>query len=148
MVRTQSLIVGKSFVRKTLDAYLKNPNGSFARRANSFLTRNGFDLDRILVEQGTGPETDRLLRYFANISQGSYTIDQVPLFIDMPEGRFLLKYQKFSTQVMRMSWKNTFEPLFKAMTGKGKKFRYRIRRASLSTNYCKPKRRSLETIAA
>jgi hypothetical protein len=119
MVRTQSLIVGKSFVRKTLDAYLKNPNGSFARRANSFLTRNGFDLDRILVEQGTGPETDRLLRYFANISQGSYTIDQVPLFIDMPEGRFLLKYQKFSTQVMRMSWKNTFEPLFKAMTGKG-----------------------------
>jgi hypothetical protein len=119
MVRTQSLIVGKSFVRKTLDAYLKNPNGSFARRATSFLTRNGFDLDRILVEQGTGPETDRLLRYFANISQGSYTIDQVPLFIDMPEGRFLLKYQKFSTQVMRMSWKNTFEPLFKAMTGKG-----------------------------
>jgi hypothetical protein len=93
--------------------------GSFASRASAWITRNNFDLDKLIVENGTGPETDRLLRYFANISQGSYTIDQVPIFIDTPAGRFLLKYQKFSTQVMRMTWKNTFEPLFKAMTAKG-----------------------------
>jgi hypothetical protein len=118
MIRTQSLIIGKSFVRNALNAFTNSPNSQFARRSQAWLSRNGFDIDKLIVESGTGQETDRVLRYFANISQGSYTIDQVPLFIDMPIGRFLFKYQKFSTQVMRMSWKNTFEPLFKAMTGK------------------------------
>jgi hypothetical protein len=119
MVRTQSFIIGKAFLNSTISAYAKNPNGSYARRAAFFLSRNNFDLDKLIVEQGAGPETSRLLRYFANISQGSYTADQVPVFIDNPIGKFLFKYQKFSTQVMRMAWKNTFEPLFKAMTGKG-----------------------------
>lgn len=119
MIRAQSLIVGKAFVRNTLNAFKADPRGSFARRASAWITRNNFDLDKLIVENGTGPETDRILRYFANISQGSYTIDQVPIFIDTPIGRFLFKYQKFSTQVMRMTWKNTFEPLLKAMTGKG-----------------------------
>ncbi len=119
MIRTQSLIIGKSFVRNALNAFTTDPRSSFARRASVWMTRNGFDLDKLIVENGSGPETDRILRYFANISQGSYTIDQVPIFIDTPIGRFLFKYQKFSTQVMRMSWKNTFEPLLKAMTGKG-----------------------------
>jgi hypothetical protein len=119
MIRTQSLIIGKSFVRNALNSFKTDPNGQFARRSQAWLSRNGFDIDKLIVEEGVGQETDRVLRYFSNIAQGSYTIDQVPIFIDMPVGRFLFKYQKFSTQVMRMSWKNTFEPLFKAMTGKG-----------------------------
>jgi hypothetical protein len=118
MIRTQSFIIGKSFLRNTLNENLKNPKGAFARRSRAWLTRNNFDLDKLVVEEASGPETDRLLRYFANISQGSYTVDQVPIFIDMPIGRFLFKYQKFSTQVMRATWKNTFEPAWKAVTGR------------------------------
>jgi hypothetical protein len=118
MVRTQSYIIGKSFLRSALKENLNNPKGSYARRARAWLTRNNFDLDKLVVENGDGPETNRLLRYFANISQGSYTVDQVPAYIDMPVGKFLFKYQKFSTQVMRMAWKNTFEPAWKAATGR------------------------------
>jgi GNAT superfamily N-acetyltransferase len=118
MVRTQSMIIGKSFLRKTLSSLSKNPNSSFSKQALTWLNRNNIDADKLIVEQGTGPETDKLLRYFANISQGSYTIAQTPIFIDTPIGRFLFKYQKFSTQVMRQSWKNTFEPAWKAVTNK------------------------------
>jgi len=118
MIRTQSFIIGKSFLRKALDSNRKNPNSSFAKRSRAWLTRNRFDLDKLIVEEGTGPETDKLLRYFANIAQGSYTITQVPIFIDTPIGKFLFKYQKFSTQVMRMAWKNTFEPAFRAAINK------------------------------
>ena len=118
MVRTQSMIIGKSFLRKTLSSLSKNPNSSFSKQALTWLNRNNIDADKLIVEQGTGPETDRLLRYFANISQGSYTISQTPIFTDTPIGRFLFKYQKFSTQVMRQSWKNTFEPAWKAVTNK------------------------------
>jgi hypothetical protein len=75
-------------------------------------------LDKLIVEQGNGPETDKLLRYFANISQGSYTITQVPIFIDTPIGKFLFKYQKFSTQVMRSTWMNTFKPALDAVLNK------------------------------
>jgi hypothetical protein len=118
MVRTQSMIIGKSFLRKTLSSLSKNPNSSFSKRALTWLNRNNIDADKLIVEKGSGPETDKLLRYFANISQGSYTIAQTPIFIDTPIGRFLFKYQKFSTQVMRQSWKNTFEPAWKAVTNK------------------------------
>jgi hypothetical protein len=118
MVRTQSMIIGKSFLRKTLSSLSKNPNSSFSKRSLAWLNRNNIDADKLIVEQGTGPETDKLLRYFANISQGSYTIAQTPIFIDTPIGRFLFKYQKFSTQMMRQSWKNTFEPAWKAVTNK------------------------------
>jgi hypothetical protein len=118
MVRTQSMIIGKSFLRKTLSSLSKNPNSSFSKRSLAWLNRNNIDADKLIVEQGTGPETDKLLRYFANISQGSYTIAQTPIFTDTPIGRFLFKYQKFSTQVMRQSWKNTFEPAWKAVTNK------------------------------
>ncbi len=118
MVRTQSMIIGKSFLRKTLSSLSKNPNSSFSKRALTWLNRNNIDADKLIVEKGSGPETDKLLRYFANISQGSYTISQTPIFTDTPIGRFLFKYQKFSTQVMRQSWKNTFEPAWKAVTNK------------------------------
>jgi len=118
MVRTQSMIIGKSFLKKTLSSLSKNPNSSFSKRSLAWLNRNSIDADKLIVEQGTGPETDKLLRYFANISQGSYTIAQTPIFTDTPIGRFLFKYQKFSTQVMRQSWKNTFEPAWKAVTNK------------------------------
>jgi hypothetical protein len=118
MVRTQSMIIGKSFLRKTLSSLSKNPNSSFSKRSLAWLNRNNLDADKLIVEQGVGPETDKLLRYFANISQGSYTIAQSPIFTDTPIGRFLFKYQKFSTQVMRQSWKNTFEPAWKAVTNK------------------------------
>jgi hypothetical protein len=118
MVRTQSMIIGKSFLRKTLSSLSKNPNSSFSKRSLAWLNRNNIDADKLIVEQGAGPETDKLLRYFANISQGSYTIAQTPIFTDTPIGRFLFKYQKFSTQVMRQSWKNTFEPAWKAVTNK------------------------------
>ena len=119
MIRTQSLIIGKSFLRKMLSSFAKNPDSSYSRQASTFLSRNNFDIDKLLVEQGSGPETDRLMRYYANISQGSYTITQNPIFIDTPIGKFLFKYQKFSTQVMRQAWKNTFEPAWKAVTFKG-----------------------------
>ena len=119
MIRTQSLIIGKSFLRKMLSSFAKNPDSSFSKQASTFLSRNNFDIDKLLVEQGSGPETDRLMRYYANISQGSYTITQNPIFIDTPIGKFLFKYQKFSTQVMRQAWKNTFEPAWKAVTFKG-----------------------------
>ena len=118
IVRTQSMIIGKSFLRKTLSSLSKNPNSTFSKRSLAWLNRNNIDADKLIVEQGAGPETDKLLRYFANISQGSYTIAQTPIFTDTPIGRFLFKYQKFSTQVMRQSWKNTFEPAWKAVTNK------------------------------
>jgi hypothetical protein len=119
MIRTQSLIIGKSFLRKTLSSFAQNPNSSFSKQASTWLSRNNFDIDKLLVEQGSGPETDKLMRYFATASQGGYTISQTPIFIDTPTGKFLFKYQKFSTQVMRQAWKNTFEPAWKSVTFKG-----------------------------
>jgi len=41
----------------------------------------------------------------------------VPIYVDTPEGRFLFKYQKFTTQVTRMFWQNMLKPFVASIVG-------------------------------
>ena len=53
------------------------------------------------------------------MTQGSYRIDQTPVFVDSPIGKFLFKYQKFGTQLSRMFWINHLKPFIDSITKGG-----------------------------
>lgn len=117
VVRSHNLLTARSFLRDALTAWNRDVTSGKSLKAIAWLQRNGFDYRTLLVEGMTGPETDRFLRYAVNEVQGSYRIDQVPTFMDEPLGRFLLKYQKFSTQVVRMLVKNHLAPFVESIKG-------------------------------
>lgn len=110
--RTHAMLAGKHFLLDALRAMNKDRFSRKAKLAAAFLQRNGFDVDQLLAENGdtTKPETERWMRYAANLTQFSYKIDQAPVWIDEPMGRFLFKYQKFGTQINRLFWQQILKP--------------------------------------
>lgn len=74
------------------------------------IQEHGFDYRRLVAEGGEGIYTDRYIRYMSNLTQGSYKVDQVPIHLDTPTGRFFFKYVKFITQVSRMWYKDFYRP--------------------------------------
>jgi len=117
--RVHSMLVGKHFLHDSIKAINANPRSRKSRLALAFLQRNGFDADTLLAEsareEGERPETDRFLRYASNLTQGSYKIDQTPVFVDEPIGKFLFKYQKFGTQINRVFYQQVLRPFVQSV---------------------------------
>lgn len=86
--------------------------------------RHGIDTNRLIAENGDGPETRKLYRKQVKMTQGSYRIDQTPVFVDSPIGKFLFKYQKFGTQLSRLFWINHLKPFVESITKGGETVTY------------------------
>ena len=115
--RAYNMLVAKHYLRDSLKAWNDNITSRKSKLAVAWMQRNGFDYRDLLREDGDGPATEKFLRTAVNQTQGSYRIDQTAVFIDEPLGRFLLKYQKFSTQVFRMFVKNHLQPFMDSIKG-------------------------------
>ncbi|MBK5942696.1 LPD23 domain-containing protein [Halorhodospira halophila] len=109
-IRSHAMLTAKAFLDQSLALWNRNPSSKRSLRHIAFFQREGFDYRRLLEENGEGPETDRFLRKGVNLTQGSYRVNQVPVFTDTPAGRFLFKYQKFGTQLSRMFWRHHLKP--------------------------------------
>lgn len=124
-IRTHNMVVGKAFLREALHEFSNSPGGKKAAQFAKWMQQNGFNPDDLVRENGQGAETDRFIRYTINLTQGSYRIDQTPLFVDSTIGKFLFKYQKFGTQLSRMFWTNHLKPFVESING-GQQVDYEI----------------------
>jgi GGDEF domain-containing protein len=131
IIRSTAMVAAKLQLADALKAWNQNIHGAESKKYIAFMQRNRIDADKLMAENGEGDETSRYLRLMVNIPQGSYRADQVPLYVDNKIGRFLFKYQKFTTQVSRMFWQNHLQPFVKSLAGgekitvKGKQERVR-----------------------
>ena len=117
IIRATAMIASQYQLQDALHHWNHKPNGGQARLYRQIMEKNGLDVGKLLRENGSGEETGKLMRKMVNIPQGSYRIDQTPLYVDTQLGRFFFKYQKFSTQVSRMFWMNHLKPYMEAKTG-------------------------------
>jgi hypothetical protein len=123
LIRATAFVSAKGQLNDALNVWANDPTGSDAGKYNAFMERNRIDKDALIREQGIGEETAKYLRLMVNIPQGSYKIDQTPIYVDTPAGRFFFKYQKFGTQVSRMFWEQNLQPMLDAMSGKSEESR-------------------------
>lgn len=117
IIRTWGMVGAQYQLQDAIGAHKKNPTGTLAGKYRALMERNGIDYEKVMAEGGSGDETAKYLRKMVNIPQGSYRIDQTPMYVDTRVGRFLFKYQKFGTQVSRMFWMNYLKPFMDAKTG-------------------------------
>lgn len=110
VIRATGMIAARAQLMDALHAWNKRPHSRDARTYRKFMERNRIDVAKLLRENGKGEETARYLRLMVNIPQGSYRVDQTPLYVDTPMGRFFFKYQKFGTQVSRLFWQQKLKP--------------------------------------
>ncbi len=123
-IRTHAMVTQKHMLRDALKHWNKKTDSRKSLRYMAWYQRYGFDTNKLLAENGEGPETNRLLRMSVNLTQGSYKVNQVPVFVDSPIGRFLFKYQKFGTQLSRMFWLNALKPFVDSIHKGGETVRY------------------------
>lgn len=110
IVRASAMLAARSWLNDSLKAVNANPNSKRAKKFYTWVNRENLDANALILENGAGPETDKYMRRAVNVSQGSYQIDMTPVFIDTPAGRFLLKYQKFGTQINRFFYRHFLKP--------------------------------------
>ncbi|WP_332399316.1 hypothetical protein [Vibrio metschnikovii] len=123
-IRTHSHVIAKNMLRESLAAWNQQIDSKKSLKEMAWYQRNGFDVDTLIAENGQGPETNRFYRKVVNTTQGSYRIDQTPIFVDSPIGKFLFKYQKFGTQLSRMFWINHLKPFIDSVTKGGETIKY------------------------
>ena len=109
-VRATTMLAARGKLMEGLRANNTNPSSSKARWVFDFAKRENLDANKLVMENGAGPETGKFLRKAVNVPQGSYRIDMTPIYVDQPLGRFLFKYQKFGTQLTRMFWRHHLQP--------------------------------------
>ena len=109
-VRATTMLAARGKLMDGLRANNTNPSSSKARWVFDFAKRENLDANKLVMENGAGPETGKFLRKAVNVPQGSYRIDMTPIYVDQPLGRFLFKYQKFGTQLTRMFWRHHLQP--------------------------------------
>ncbi|MCC5904024.1 MAG: hypothetical protein JJT87_19105 [Halomonas sp.] len=114
IIRATGMIAARAQLMDALHAWNKRPHSRDARTYRKFMERNRIDVAKLLRENGKGEETGRYLRLMVNIPQGSYRVDQTPIYVDTPMGRFFFKYQKFGTQVSRLFWQQKLKPMMDA----------------------------------
>jgi mRNA-degrading endonuclease RelE of RelBE toxin-antitoxin system len=110
IVRATAMLAARGFLDNSLRAVNRNPASAKAKKFTEYVKRENLDLDKLILENGAGPETDRFMRRSVNVAQGSYEIDMTPVFVDTNIGRFLFKYQKFGTQINRFFYRNFLKP--------------------------------------
>lgn len=114
IIRATGMIAARAQLMDALHAWNKRPHSRDSRTYRKFMERNRIDVAKLLRENGKGEETARYLRLMVNIPQGSYRVDQTPVYVDTPMGRFFFKYQKFGTQVSRLFWQQKVKPMMDA----------------------------------
>lgn len=126
LIRLHAFLASSRKLDKAIDRWKEDGfDSKEGKKEAVWFARNGFDPARLVAEaemgytresgRRTGPEIDRFLRYGVNLTQGSYRVDQVPLWAETPTGRFLFKYWKFANQLSRMFNNNHLEPFVKAL---------------------------------
>lgn len=119
-IRSTAMVAAKYQLQDALSAWNKDVNSAKSKVYIRNFTKNGIDWKQLARENGSGEETGKYLRKMVNIPQGSYKIDQTPLYVDTRAGRFFFKYQKFGTQVSKMFYDNFFHPFMKAKDPKAR----------------------------
>lgn len=118
IIRATAMIAARRQLNDALKTWnTKGLDNAKAKKYLAFMSRNGIDAKKLIIENGEGEETAKYLRRMVNIPQGSYKVDMVPIYVDTPEGRFFFKYQKFTTQVTRMFWQNMLRPFVASIKG-------------------------------
>jgi hypothetical protein len=115
-IRASGMLAARAKLMDSIAANNKNPSSTKARWVYDFSKREGLNAEELIKENGQGPETAKFLRKAVNVPQGSYRIDMTPVYVDVPLGRFLFKYQKFGTQLTRMFWKHHLQPFIEKPT--------------------------------
>ena len=105
------MLAARSRLNSFLNDVRSGSENDAVKRFREWIKRENLDVDALILEDGAGKETERFMRRAVNVPQGSYSIDMTPVFIDSAAGRFLLKYQKFGTQVNRFFY-NHFLKVF------------------------------------
>lgn len=121
--RIGTLIVARAELQ---DALLREKNGSRKASQRLFkdrLEREGIDWDKLKAEGGEingdpNSETAKYYRKLSNLMQGSYQVDQIPLYVNSPVGRLFFKFWKFNTQQTRLIEREFIMPLLDAIEGK------------------------------
>lgn len=110
VVRATTMIAARLQLQDALRLWNKKPDSSDAAKYRGMMARHRLDVNKLIMENGQGDETAKYLRLMVNIPQGSYRLDNTPVYVDTTLGRFMFKYQKFGTQVSRMFWQNFLHP--------------------------------------
>jgi hypothetical protein len=110
IVRASAMLAARSWLNDSLRAVNENPNSKRSKKFYAWINKENLDANALILENGAGLETDKYMRRAVNVPQGSYQIDMTPVFIDTPAGRFLLKYQKFGTQINRFFYRHFLKP--------------------------------------
>ncbi|QJQ93903.1 MULTISPECIES: hypothetical protein [Halomonadaceae] len=111
VIRATGMLAARAQLLDALKVWNTNPFSRDARTYRAFMDRNRIDVGKLIRENGKGEESAKYLRLMVNIPQGSYRVDQTPLYVDTPIGRFMFKYQKFGTQVSRLFWQQKLKPM-------------------------------------
>lgn len=111
IVRSSAMLAARSRLNSFLNDVRSGSENDAVKRFREWVKRENLDVDALILEDGAGKETERFMRRAVNVPQGSYSIDMTPVFIDSAAGRFLLKYQKFGTQVNRFFYNHFLKPI-------------------------------------
>jgi len=106
IVRASAMLAARSRLNQFLTDINQNPDSARAGRFKGWIAKENLNVDKLILENGAGPETEKYMRRAVNVPQGSYKIDMTPVFVDTPIGRFLFKYQKFGTQINRFFYRH------------------------------------------
>lgn len=117
-IRMHAMVTSQAFIRDALAEVNRDPASPAALRYAKWFQTQRLDFTALLAEGGDGPATERAIRHMVKIPQGSYEIDNTPIFIDTTVGRFLFKYQKFGTQVSRFFFRDMLAPFLETVAGK------------------------------
>ena len=118
-IRSHAQMTAKYMLQEAFQHIRKNPASRKSLLAIKQMQQYGFDYRRLMEENGQGSYTDRYIRRMANLTQGSYKVDQVPVHMDTPIGRFFFKYVKFISQATRLFYLNAFKPFMEGIAKGG-----------------------------
>ena len=124
VVRSSAMLAARARLNTFLKKVNDNPDSENVKKFYAYANRENLNIDALILENGSGKETEKYMRRAVNIPQGSYQIDMTPVFIDTTAGRFFFKYQKFGTQINRFYYNHFLKPI---LTEKGRRGRNILR---------------------
>ena len=120
VVRSSAMLAARARLNTFLKKVNDNPNSANVKKFNAWAKRENLNVDALILENGSGRETEKYMRRAVNIPQGSYQIDMTPVFIDTTAGRFFFKYQKFGTQINRFYYNHFLKPILTEKERRGR----------------------------
>lgn len=122
LVRVHAFQASKHNLIDALDAIRTDPNSATAKRFEYQAKKENVDVKKLLAESenpdGPQTETEKYYRKMVNFIQGSYDLDQIPLWVNSKYGRFFFKYYKFITQATRLFYRGHVEPILESKDNK------------------------------